>query len=45
MHRRNPMEYLLLNELADVAAGTASDHQGLWKNELVEADANEKLLW
>ena len=41
MHKRTPMEHLLLNELADVAADTASDHQGLWKKEMIEADKNE----
>ena len=42
--KRTPYRHLILNEIADVAAGKACDHQGKWEEALKAGSANEKLL-
>ena len=40
-----PKRHVLLNELAEVAAGKATDHQVYWAVELGKPENNVNLLW
>ena len=45
LYTKTPNGHVLLNELADVAAGLAADRKGLWASEIVIAEENVELLW